>query len=235
MTPAVITNTMPILLAATSGASFEFVDIVRESKGLLLAVLVLLMLASTWVWILWVAKFLQLKRLGLAQKKFEEATRLADGPEELLTIAEQKKNAPGAHVIIELMKQTRQQALSSEFLLAVARRAIADEEKRASSSMAMLSSIASSTPFIGLFGTVYGIMQAFQLIGQEKSASLVVVAPAIGEALIATAIGLMAAIPATVAYNFLDKRIGEISDALSASADIWAHLIYAFEKKERGK
>jgi biopolymer transport protein TolQ len=226
---------MPLLLAATGGASFEFVDIVRESKGLLLAVLVLLMLASTWVWVLWVAKYLQLKRLGLAQKKFEEDTRLADGPDELLTIAEQKKSAPGAHVIIELMKQKRQQALSSDFLLAVARRAIADEEKRASSSMAMLSSIASSTPFIGLFGTVYGIMQAFQLIGQEKSASLVVVAPAIGEALIATAVGLMAAIPATIAYNFLDKRIGEISEALSASAEIWAHLIYAFEKKERGR
>jgi biopolymer transport protein ExbB/TolQ len=82
---------MPLLLAATGGASFEFVDIVRESKGLLLAVLVLLMLASTWVWVLWVAKYLQLKRLGLAQKKFEEDTRLADGPDELLTIAEQKK------------------------------------------------------------------------------------------------------------------------------------------------
>ena len=78
--------------------------------------------------------------------------------------------------------------------------------------MPTLSSIAAASPFVGLFGTVWGIMQAFLRIGVEKSASLPVVAPAIGEALIATAVGLVAAIPATIAYNYVDKRIADLLD-----------------------
>jgi len=91
--------------------------------------------------------------------------------------------------------------------------------------MTSLSSIASSSPFIGLFGTVWGIMNAFIKIGVAKSASLPVVAPAIGEALIATAVGLAAAIPATIAYNFSDKRIADLADELGASSEAWARIL----------
>jgi biopolymer transport protein TolQ len=68
-------------------------------------------------------------------------------------------------------------------------------------------------------------MQAFLRIGVEKSASLPVVAPAIGEALIATAVGLVAAIPATVAYNYIDKRIGDLLEEVSASAEVWVEVL----------
>lgn len=88
--------------------------------------------------------------------------------------------------------------------------------------MPTLQSIASASPFIGLFGTVWGIMDAFLRIGVEKSASLPVVAPAIGEALIATAFGLVAAIPATIAYNYVDKRIADLLEELEASTGTWA-------------
>jgi biopolymer transport protein TolQ len=88
-----------------------------------------------------------------------------------------------------------------------------------------LSSIAAASPFIGLFGTVWGIMQAFLRIGVEKSASLPVVAPAIGEALIATAVGLVAAIPATIAYNYIDRRIGDLMSEVSASAEGWVEVL----------
>jgi biopolymer transport protein ExbB len=71
----------------------------------------------------------------------------------------------------------------------------------------MLASIGSTSPFVGLFGTVWGIMHALQDIGQAKSASLDVVAGPIGEALVATAIGIAAAIPAVLAYNFFLRRI----------------------------
>src|SRR4051812_46571904 len=93
--------------------------------------------------------------------------------------------------------------------------------------MAPLSSIASAGPFVGLFGTVYGIMDAFLRIGQEKSASLPVVAPAIGEALIATAIGLFAAIPAVVAYNAINKRVEDLLAELEACAEGWVALASA--------
>jgi biopolymer transport protein TolQ len=109
-------------------------------------------------------------------------------------------------------------------LLAVAKRTLASEQQRATVLMPTLASIASASPFIGLFGTVWGIMNAFLLIGVEKSASLPVVAPAIGEALIATAFGLVAAIPATIGYNYVDKRIGDFFDELGASAEVWVAL-----------
>jgi biopolymer transport protein TolQ len=90
--------------------------------------------------------------------------------------------------------------------------------------MSTLGSIAAASPFIGLFGTVYGIMDAFIRIGQEKSASLPVVAPAIGEALITTAIGLAAAIPAVVFYNAIDKRVAQLVEEIEASVAEWVLL-----------
>jgi biopolymer transport protein TolQ len=70
-------------------------------------------------------------------------------------------------------------------------------------------------------------MDAFLRIGVEKSASLPVVAPAIGEALIATAFGLVAAIPATIGFNYVDKRIGDLLDELTASAEVWVETLVA--------
>ena len=90
--------------------------------------------------------------------------------------------------------------------------------------MPTLSSIAAAAPFVGLFGTVYGIMDAFLRIGQERSASLPVVAPAIGEALITTAIGLFAAIPAVVAYNAINKLIEDLLAEIEASSGGWIAL-----------
>jgi biopolymer transport protein TolQ len=109
----------------------------------------------------------------------------------------------------------------------MAKRAIAIEQQRATVLMPTLSSIASASPFIGLFGTVWGIMDAFLRIGVEKSASLPVVAPAIGEALIATAFGLVAAIPATIGFNYIDKRIGDLLEELAAVSETWAELLAA--------
>jgi len=109
----------------------------------------------------------------------------------------------------------------------VAKRALATEQQRVTTLMPTLSSIAAASPFVGLFGTVWGIMQAFLRIGVEKSASLPVVAPAIGEALIATAVGLVAAIPATIAYNYIDKRVADLLDEVSASSEAWVEVLVA--------
>ncbi len=113
---------------------------------------------------------------------------------------------------------------TSRLLDSIAKRAIVTETQRASALMPTLSSIAAASPFIGLFGTVYGIMDAFLRIGQQKSASLPVVAPAIGEALIATAIGLFAAIPAVIAYNGINKRVDDLLAALEAASEGWVEI-----------
>lgn len=103
------------------------------------------------------------------------------------------------------------------------RRAAAREVSHLESWMSLLGTIGSTSPFIGLFGTVYGIMDAFLSIGNQQNANLPVVAPKIAEALIATAIGLVAAIPAVMAYNYFARKVQLFADNLeSFAADVSA-------------
>ena len=89
-------------------------------------------------------------------------------------------------------------------------RAISEIEKK----LGILATISSSAPFIGLFGTVWGIMDSFQSIAASKNATLAVVAPGIAEALFATALGLIAAIPALIAYNYINSKLAEFEARL---------------------
>jgi biopolymer transport protein TolQ len=203
------------------------IKLMLGSSGVVLCVLLILMIAATGVWVIWFLKSLQLGRLRSAQHGFEQAAERVAGSSDLISLALSHRQAPGARVVLEMAKRHHLPNLSSELLMAVAKRSIATEQQRASTLMPTLSSIASATPFIGLFGTVWGIMNAFIRIGVEKSASLPVVAPAIGEALIATAFGLVAAIPATIGFNYVDKRIADLIEELTASAEAWAELLAA--------
>jgi biopolymer transport protein TolQ len=101
------------------------------------------------------------------------------------------------------------------------RRAITSETNRMTQMVPFLATTGNTTPFIGLFGTVWGIMNSFQSIGKLKSASLAVVAPGISEALIATAAGLFVAIPSVIAFNYFMQKIRVIeSELISFSADL---------------
>ncbi len=91
-----------------------------------------------------------------------------------------------------------------------------EEAHRLERGLAFLATTGSSAPFIGLFGTVVGIMNAFREIGESGSASLAIVAPGIAEALVATAVGLFAAIPAVIGFNYLGARVGRLIERLEA-------------------
>ncbi len=226
---------MPPTTTATQPQAIDPIHLMLDASGIVLVVLLLLIAASTLVWIIWVAKWLQLGRLAGAHRRFErEASRVSHGLD-LLSLAESHKAAPGAQVVRALGVRLSDESLTPDLLSALSKRAVAAEEQRASALMPTLASIAAASPFIGLFGTVWGIMDAFLRIGVEKSASLPVVAPAIGEALIATAFGLVAAIPATIAYNYVDKRIGDLVDELHASSDVWVAQLYADEMLARAR
>src|SRR5690348_8927416 len=194
------------------------------SSGVVLGVLLILLSASVAVWFIWFLKVGQLARLRSKNRAFEQEAATIHQATDLVGLARRHSDSPGGRVVIELGRR-QGQALNGDFLLAVAKRAIAAEQQRASVLMPTLSSIASATPFIGLFGTVWGIMDAFLRIGVVKRASLPVVAPAIGEALIATAFGLVAAIPATIGYNYVDKRMGDLLEELAASAEGWVAML----------
>jgi len=196
----------------------DIIGLMLGASGVVLVVLALLVAASCLVWLIWFLKSAQISRLRSTHRNFEKAATGVERASDLIALAIAHKAAPGARVV-----------------LAVAKRAIATEQQRTMALMPTLSSIASAAPFIGLFGTVWGIMEAFVRIGVEKSASLPVVAPAIGEALIATAFGLVAAIPATIAFNYVDKRIGDLLDELSASAEVWVETLIADPSDARGR
>lgn len=224
MNPADAAVPLSSTLTHNPSKALDPVQLALSSSGVVLVVLVLLVFASTLVWLIWALKSAQLGRLLGALHKFEVEAERVTQASELVRLAQANLASPGARVVLELAKHQHLASQGSEYLIAVARRAIAAEQQRAGSLMPTLQSIASASPFVGLFGTVWGIMDAFLRIGMEKSASLPVVAPAIGEALIATAFGLVAAIPATIGFNYVDKRIGDLLEELSASAEVWARL-----------
>ncbi|NUQ75714.1 MAG: MotA/TolQ/ExbB proton channel family protein [Polyangiaceae bacterium] len=206
--------------AASSGALLDPVSLLLGASGPVFFVVWLLVAASALVWVVTGLKLLQIRRLAAAERAFEEEAAEAGSARDLIRAARRHEEAPGARVVLELSAR----AEKATPLDAVAKRALVREEQQAASLLSTLASIASAAPFIGLFGTVYGIMDAFLRIGREKSASLPVVAPAIGEALIATAIGLFAAIPAVVAYNALNKRVEDLLAGLEASVGGWVSI-----------
>jgi biopolymer transport protein TolQ len=187
---------------------------VRSTAGLLA-------LASAAVWAVGVFKLLQLSRLSALQQRFELHARRADTRNDLDVVTAEIPDAPGARIVSAM---TSIGSAPKERIRAVAERAIVEERRHATSLVGVLGSCASAAPFVGLFGTVYGIMDAFVRIGAERSASLPVVAPAIGEALLTTAIGLAAAIPAVIFFNAIDRRVAELCAALETSAPEWVEI-----------
>jgi biopolymer transport protein TolQ len=184
----------------------------------------LLIVCSMLVWLIAVLKLLQLGRLRLVESAFEKRTRHVNSARDLMEVVARGSGiAPGERVISLL--RARGTGARIERLRALADRAIVDEGQSARALMWFLAFIAAASPFIGLFGTVYGIMDAFVRIGAAKTASLPVVAPAIGEALVTTAIGLATAIPAVFFYNWIDRRVGDFIEELEAAAAEWAALV----------
>ncbi len=200
----------------------DMVQLMGQASWPIRFTLLLLVIGSIAVWMIAALKLIQLARLRRQANAFERAARYAPSPEALFALSEQARDAPGARVVSELRARA---TANGDRLLAAAERAIVDERRRARTLLSPLGTIASAAPFIGLFGTVYGIMDAFVRIGAAKSASLPVVAPAIGEALVTTAIGLATAIPAVAFYNEIDRRIGELVAELEASALEWVALL----------
>lgn len=205
---------------ASPTVDLDPLSLMLHASGPVAAVLWLLMLAAVGAWVIAVLKHRQLVRWTAAQRELDAAIVGVRDKAALAAVARRHPDAPGAPVLLALCARHGEQ----DVLAAVAARAMVDVHQRLSTFMSSLASIGSSSPFVGLFGTVYGILDAFLRIGREKSATLPVVAPAIGEALIATAVGLFAAIPAVIAYNALSKRLDDLSAQIEASAREWAVL-----------
>ena len=189
-------------------------------------VMVLLILASIWTWTIILGHAIRIHRVGRGNSVFErefwksqdiDQFYEARGREELPSakifaagIAEWRRSTSGARIDKEGTRSRLAVAMHS---------AVAAEMDKLASRLNILATVGSVAPFVGLFGTVWGIMRSFSDIAGANNTSLAVVAPGIAEALFATALGLFAAIPAVVAYNRMSHGINRMEARLQRFAD----------------
>ncbi len=200
-------------------------------------VMAALVFASIWSWTIIIHKRALLSRLNRRANRFEDSFWSGEALDKIYARVKKSKEDPMLRTFSAGMDEWRagivggvpsNQSLQASLRQRVERSmtvAIGREVNHLESGMTFLASVASSAPFIGLFGTVWGIMNSFTAIAQSNNTSLAVVAPGIAEALFATAIGLVAAIPAAIAYNVLSNKLNRYADRLEAFTDEFSAIL----------
>jgi biopolymer transport protein TolQ len=215
---------------AVTPASFNFITLFLEASWVVKFVMLGLAAASLWSWTVILDKTFRFAILNREANKFEDAVASGRSLEEVAAEAGERPRHALPRMLQGALREwrdARTRGLSTDgqaaFLIQridrVLDAAIARESARVEEGLGSLAIVATASPFIGLFGTVWGIMHAFQSIAIQKNTSLAVVAPSIAEALFATAIGLIAAIPAYIAFNKFSTDAGKFAARLEGFAD----------------
>jgi biopolymer transport protein TolQ len=208
-------------------------------------VMLSLVFASIWSWAIIVDKLIRLRRLTVQADQFEEAFWSGGSLDELYDRIGNRPIDPMSAVFVAAMREWRRSAQRGlglttgnlqqriERVMGVT---VGREMERLETWTPFLASVGSVGPFVGLFGTVWGIMNSFSAIASSKNTNLAVVAPGIAEALFATAIGLVAAIPAVLAYNKISGDLARYSNRLeNFSAEFAAILSRQMDAAEAGE
>ncbi|MEJ5228269.1 protein TolQ [Thermodesulfovibrio sp.] len=190
------------------------IDLIKQTGIVAKIVLLILLFFSIFSWAIIFYKLKVFKKMRIENTKFFEAFLKTNSAKELFSDAKRYELSPIAslyrNVFVDVYGKTNSN------VEALVKRLSSEEANRVESYLGFLATTGSTTPFIGLFGTVWGIMDAFRSIGVKGTASIATVAPGIAEALIATAAGLFAAIPAVIFYNYFtsqaNKLINEVND-----------------------
>ena len=209
--------------------SFSFIALFLRADWVVKAVLTGLVLASLWSWAVILDKAVRFRGLNREADRFEDQVASGRSLEEVAQQAGDSRH-PLPRLLNAALREWKdakgkgslgegQAAMLIQRIDRVLDSLIARDSQRVEDGLGSLAIVATASPFIGLFGTVWGIMHAFQAIALEKNTSLAVVAPAIAEALFATAIGLAAAIPAYIAYNKFSTDAGKFAARLEGFAD----------------
>jgi biopolymer transport protein TolQ len=219
------------VLAGSTGANdLSILSLFLRAHWVVKLVMVALIFASIWTWAIIINKMWRLRRLATRAIRFEDAFWSGGSLDDLYERVGQRPVDPMTAVFSSAMREWRRSAAKGLVQQPSARAGLqaridrvmqvtlGREMDRLERYMIFLASVGSTAPFIGLFGTVWGIMNSFQAIAVTKQTSLAVVAPGIAEALFATALGLVAAIPAVVAYNKISNDLGRYGGRLEAFA-----------------
>jgi biopolymer transport protein TolQ len=215
------------------GEQLSVIRLVLQASVPVQIVLAILMLASLSSWAIIFRKRLIINRARRNADHFENSFWSGGDLAQLYRSIEARGGATGMASIFEFgfreFARQRQQGTTPDQLLEGARRAMRvaqlKEIDRLEHSLATLATVGSTSPYVGLFGTVWGIMSAFSGLGNVQQATLAMVAPGISEALIATAIGLFAAIPAVVAYNRFADQVGRLEVRYDAFTEEFSTIL----------
>jgi biopolymer transport protein TolQ len=219
--------------------SLDILQLITNASGVVMGVLALLIGLSIISWYIIGFKALYLARAQAESARFLEAFWQSKRMDAIYKTSEELRRSPVAQVFragyIEMTKLKGGQAAAAggedthlgdlENVERALRRAQTAETTVLESKVPFLATTGSAAPFIGLFGTVWGIMNSFRNIGAKGAANLTTVAPGIAEALIATAIGLVAAIPAVMAYNYFVRRIRVLSAEMDAFQNDFLNIV----------
>lgn len=220
-------------LAAASEIDFSFLGLFLRATFTVKLVMIILILASFWSWSIIIQKIMQYRQARAEADRFDQAFWSGEPLDGLYDKIGPDPSGPAEKIFAAGMTEWRRSHREDGGLIpgATARIersmdvAIAKEAERLQKGLPVLATTGSTAPFIGLFGTVFGIMNAFIEIAAQQNTSLVVVAPGIAEALLATGIGLLAAIPAVIFYNKLSADTDRILGGYEAFADEFATIL----------
>ncbi len=229
-------------LALTAPAhDVSILGLFLQAGWIVKAVMIGLLAASVWTWAIIVDKMFAFRRMRSQLNRFEENFWSGQSLEELYSTLSDRKTVGMGSLFVAAMREWKKSfergARSPISLQSRIDRAmdvaLVREMDKLEARLGFLASVGSVAVYVGLFGTVIGIMTSFQAIAGSDSTNLAVVAPGIAEALLATAIGLLAAIPALLAYNKLTTEAGKIGSRLEAFADEFSGIL-SRQLDERG-
>ena len=213
----------------------SILELVRNASFLVQAVMVILVLASVASWVMIFQRWFELNRVQREIDDFEEEfwsgidlanlkAELDERPEDQTGI--ESLFAAGFGEYRRLAGQGADPDAVLQFVQRAMRVALTHEEERLGRHLPFLATVGSTSPYVGLFGTVWGIMNAFRNVATMTQATLAAVAPGISEALVATAMGLFAAIPAVIGYNRFSSRVEALMKRYEAFADELTSILH---------
>ena len=225
--PVVGTNIAPSATGLSLWSLFIHANLIVQ------LVMIGLLACSVWVWAIAIDKLVLYRRTRREMDRFEGAFWSGESLEELYRTLSGKPNQSMGALFVAAMREWKRSFEGGGRSIAglqmriekVMQVSIAREIERLERRLLVLATVGSAGPFVGLFGTVVGIMTSFQSIAASKNTSLAVVAPGIAEALFATAIGLVAAIPATIFYNKFAAEVNKQTQRLEGFADEFAAIL----------
>ena len=211
-----------------SSADFSLINLFIRADIIVKSVIILLIACSVYSWAIIIDKFKLFKKINISSEEFEEKFWRSKSAESFYNSLPSSDDDPMASLFKESMQgllKFKSKTNLIEKMGNILELGLAKQMSKIDKGFTFLATVGSTAPFIGLFGTVWGIMNSFQSIAISRNTSLAIVAPGIAEALFATALGLLAAIPAVVAYNKFNNDSKKYSQKLESFSKRFLSII----------